>query len=204
MHTQVAPPLTRSAFDDPGTRAHWTRAFRLTLTNLLVRAAVWVALLVTAKVAEDDAIAGPASLLSMITAFLLILPSIKLRWLLMVGRVLKSGPWQACSAVLRNDVKRQNGKAVEVRFDDAYEDSGRAEPVGGGSTVLGKDSGAPGKGGAATVGEGARLLRARTWRSRIRWSDELTEGAWVVVDDPRLPGVLARPGGSGFMTLHGS
>ncbi|MDI3403852.1 hypothetical protein [Streptomyces cavernicola] len=202
MYTQIAPPLTQHAFDDPGTQQHWTRTFRRTLTNLLVRVAIWAALLITSKVAEDDTIAGAASFFFMISAFLLLGPSFKLRWLLVVRRVLRFGPWRAATAVRRPDVKHRHGKAVELLIDYEYGD-GPEQHAGGGSPVLRKESAGP-EGGAAAVAPGAVLAGARTWRGGIPWTDELSHGAWVVLGPRRQPVLLARPGGSGFMTLHGS
>ncbi|NBE51970.1 hypothetical protein [Streptomyces boluensis] len=188
VKSAVPLPLAKHAFDDPATQQLWSKSFRVTLTNLLIRAAIWLACLGTAIVGPDrdgaQLVTGVASFLSMITAFLLLGPARKLQWLLAVSRVLKSGPWRTCTAVRVPDAKVPVGIPVQVQVG-SEEDAEGAEDAGDGA-----------------VSKGQRLLAARTWRRRVPWSDELGRQAWVVHDDPSLPGVLARPGGFDFVTLH--
>ncbi|MFM9370774.1 hypothetical protein [Streptomyces sp. Da 82-17] len=181
MKTQVPLPMTKYAYDDPATREAWSRAKRLTLVNFLVRAVIWVGLLVTAMVGPDrdgsQVVTGLAAFLSMITAFLLIRPARKLQWLLVVGRVLKSGPWRPVTAVRRPAVKVASGLPVELLPGAAEADE--------------------------QVGKEPRVVAARTWRRRVPWSDEASQECWIVTsEDPRLPSVLARPGGTDLVTLH--
>ncbi|MDI3384893.1 hypothetical protein QIS99_01480 [Streptomyces sp. B-S-A8] len=184
MKTQAPLPMTKYAFDDPGTREAWTKGFRVTLVNFLVRAVIWVGLLITAMVGPDrdgsQVVTGLAAFLSMVTAFLLIRPARKLQWQLLVARVLKSGPWRGCTAVRRPDVKVPSGLPVEVSAGAGGDDAGDGP-----------------------VGKESRVLSARTWRRRVPWSEEAAQESWVVTsEDPRLPSVLARRGGFDPVTLH--
>ncbi|MDQ8702868.1 hypothetical protein RCO28_10250 [Streptomyces sp. LHD-70] len=192
MKTQVPLPLAKYAFDDAATRELWSKSFRLTLVNFLVRSVIWVALLVTAMVGPDrdgsQTVTGLAAFLSMITAFLLIRPARKLQWTLLVARVLKSGPWRGVTAVRRADVKLPSGVAVELLFGDGDGDGDGEDAEDAADGPVGKES---------------RVVAARTWRRRVPWPDEASQKCWVVTsEDPRLPSVLARPGGFDPLTLH--
>ncbi|MEV8308884.1 hypothetical protein AB0P36_16410 [Streptomyces flavidovirens] len=171
----VPLPLAECAFGDPATRQAYEKARRRVLVSLLIRVAVFLSLLIVATAFKDEEtqlVSGTASLLLIPAAFLLAGPAKALHWLRAVESVLKSQPWRHCSAVGRPDVKVGAGKAVQLRLGDGGSDE-----------------------------EWTPVLAARTWRRRTRWSAELEHGAWFAGHADR-GGVIALPGGHGFMTLH--
>lgn len=185
MKVAVPLPLAKVAFDDPGTRQTYERAKRKAVINLLIRAAVWLALLIVATRGPDDdaqLVRGLGSFLFMVWSFFLIGPAKAVRWYVAVGQVLRSGPWQYGIAVRKPDVKVGAGTAVEVRI-------GVAE----GDVAVGSDD----AGAAYKI----PVLAARTWRRRKGWVVDLEQAAWFV-GNPERGGVIALPGGHGFMTLH--
>ncbi|MCZ1005641.1 hypothetical protein [Streptomyces lydicus] len=178
MKVAIPVPLTKCAYDDPATRDAFERARRGVLINLLVRAGVWLALLVVAKVVETDSqlVEGTAAFLLVPAAFLLVGPAKAVRWMGLVQGVLKSFPWQRCEVVRRQDAKVGAGTGVQLGL--------------GGSG--GSGSGEP---------DWTPVMAARTWRRRTRWSPELEGDAWFA-GAPDQGGVIARPGGHGLMTLR--
>ncbi|MDG4856966.1 hypothetical protein P8605_02120 [Streptomyces sp. T-3] len=183
MKVAVPLPLTKVAFDDPATREAFERARRRAVINLLVRFAVWLVLLIVAVAGPDDEaqlVRGLGSFLFMVWSFFLIGPGRAVRWYAAVGAALRSGPWQHGIAVRRPGVKVGGGTAVEVRLDE--------ESASAGDATAKQEHRHP-------------VLAARTWRRRRRWAADLEQAAWFV-GDPERGGVLALPGGHGFLTLH--
>ncbi|MER5438927.1 hypothetical protein [Streptomyces sp. NPDC002790] len=132
---------------------------------------------------------GFAAFAFMVWSFFLIGPAKAVHWHVMVGRVLKSGPWQYGVAVRRLDVKVGGGTAVEVRLG-LSPDAG-VDPVSAATVPA----------GSATGKVAPPVFAARTWRRRRRWGHDLEKGAWFV-GDPERAGVIATPGGREFRTLH--
>ncbi|MET9516913.1 hypothetical protein [Streptomyces sp. NPDC002994] len=171
----VPLPLAKCAFDDPATRQAYEKARRRARVSLLIRVAVFLALLIVAtafKGEETQLVSGTASFLLIPTAFLLAGPAKTLHWLRAVESVLKSSPWRYCSVVRRQDAKVGASTAVQLRLGDGNSDEGWS-PV----------------------------LAARTSRRRTRWSGQFEHGAWFAGNSDR-GGVLALPGGQRLMTLH--
>ncbi|MFJ9131337.1 hypothetical protein ACIRJS_45420 [Streptomyces sp. NPDC102340] len=187
MKVTVALPLSKVAFDDPGTRRAYERARKRAVVNLSIRGVVWLGLLLVATLGPDDdsqLVRGFGSFTFMVWSFFLIGPAKAVRWYLAVGQVLKSGPWQYGVAVRRPDVKVGAGTAVEVRIG-----------------LSGEVADSTGAAGQATGKVATPVFAARTWRRRRRWVQDLEEGAWFV-GDPERVGVIALPGGHEFMTLQ--
>ena len=174
MKTQAPVPMTKCAFDDPGTHDTYERLRRNALISLLVRLAGWVALLIVACTVETDAqlVEGAASFLLIPTAFLLAPPAKKLRRLRSVETVLRSFHWQRCAVVREQDAGRSNGAGVRVGLAD---DGGHERWSG--------------------------TLSARTWRLRRPRSKQLQDAAWFAGDLDR-GGVIARSGGQVLMIVR--
>ncbi|MFC7303472.1 hypothetical protein ACFQVC_04485 [Streptomyces monticola] len=144
----VPVPLSKCAFDDTATLRTWQRVWRWALTDLLLRVAVWLALLIVATQVEtaSQLTEGLASFLLIPGAILLRGPARRVIWLRTVRTALMSAPWRHCTAVRTPDVQTRTGVAVRVALDG--------------------DEGAP------------AVLVARTWRSRTRWPEDFGQAAW--------------------------
>jgi len=168
--------MAKYAYDDPETRHTCERARQRSLTNLLVRLAGWISLLIVACLVETDAqlVEGAASFLLIPTAFLLAAPAKKLRWLRTVETVMRSFPWQHCVLVHEQDAQVRNGTAVRVRLHPGRGDERRSAP-----------------------------LVARTWRLRRPRPRQLEAAAWFA-GDPDRGGVVAGSGGQVLVTVQRS
>lgn len=173
---KIAAPVPSSgyAFDDDATRRAYERARRGTLIALLFRVAAWFALLVVAQAVEteEQLLEGAAAFLLVPASLLLIGPGRRLLWMISVGRVLRSYPWQQCGVTRCDGMRPDGGTPVQVQ-------------------VLGAD-------GAATS---ASVMTARTWRMRRPQPGLLAEGAWFAGDLAR-GGVIAGPGGRVLMGVR--
>ncbi|MFD7297914.1 hypothetical protein ACFV9W_31910 [Streptomyces sp. NPDC059897] len=195
MKATVPLPMCKVAFDDPGTRQAFERAKRRALSNLLIRGVVWFVLLGVATLGpeeETQLVQGVASFGVMVWSFFLIGPANSVRWYAMVGRVLKSGPWQNAVAVVRPDVKVGAGPAVELRVGS----------TGAGAGVVGEGqvSAVPAS-ATATAKTTAPIFAVRAPRRHRRRVSELENGAWFV-GEPGRAGVISEPGGDRFMVLQ--
>jgi hypothetical protein len=174
VKTNTSVPLSSCAFDDAATRRTYERMRRRALVSLLCRVGIWFALLVVAKVVETDSqlVEGAASFLLIPSALLLIGPGRRLRWMISVGRVLKSCPWQRCDVTCPDGVRSDSGTPVRVRF------------FGGNDEVLSES-----------------VMTARTWRVRRPRAGLLSDGVWFA-GDPTRGGVIARAGGYVLMSVQ--
>ncbi|MFF3496743.1 hypothetical protein ACFYWS_36010 [Streptomyces sp. NPDC002795] len=201
MKATAPLPLSKVAFDDPGTRQVYERAKRRALRSLLIRGVVWCVLLGVATLGPDEEtqlVQGVASFGVMVWSFFLIGPANSVRWYAMVGRVLKSGPWQNAVAVVRPDVKVGAGPAVELQVGSAG--AGAGAGAGGGVVGDGQVSAVPAS-TTATAKTTAPIFAVRAPRRHRRRVSELEQGAWFV-GEPDWVGVISEPGGDRFMVLQ--
>ena len=187
---QVQLPLQKAAFDDPGTRAAWTRLRRRARTRLILCTVVWVAVFVAISVLDgfgvialsevggtsrtggrSDLLGGVLTLTLIVYILVLSLCLRSLRCLKRIRAVLERHPWQTGPSVHRQPgIKDANGVAVRLRFAN--------EPV------KGRDD----------------LMSAQAPLFRRRWPEAMERGAWYA-GDINGQGVLAVPGGDSLMEI---
>ncbi|MCX5530889.1 hypothetical protein OG785_09995 [Streptomyces sp. NBC_00006] len=195
QEAQLAPqlPLTKCAFDDPGTRTAWTKSRRKVRVRLTLWTVFWVGSFVALSLLDGFGVIGLSdvrfkgrrggsggNLLGMVGAVVflvylcqLYLYVVSLRSLKRMRRVLERHPWRIVSAVRKqHQVTDPSGVPVRLRI-----------------------------GAEGARNEWSHLMSASGVPRKRRWPEAMEHGAWHAGDNWG-PGVLALPGGEDLMEVR--
>lgn len=175
MDNEPQLPLVKAAFDDPDTRAAWERTRRRVVRRLWLWSGLFVVALAVGSVLTGLDAAGPGAAVLVLSV------------LFYVGAV------YACRGALSRLARARSVLETHPwqRLTAVRRITGEKEATG---VVVqfrlldGDDA-------------WSQTLSARDPLRWNRWDSALEQGAWFA-GDPRLGGVLARPGGHGLMTVQ--
>lgn len=193
MEPEPQTPLAKVAFDHSETRAAWEKAYRRVKARLGLWTALFVAAVVVGIVLTPSnttagrgnnslgaAISGLAVLVYLITLYSSCGALSRLR---MVREVLRAYPWQPLPGARKlPGTKEATGVVVQFRLPDDAETEEEDRYVDG-------------------EGTWTQSMCARNPLRWNRWDVAMESGAWFA-GDPERSGVLALPGGDGFMTVR--
>lgn len=197
MESDPQLPLTKVAFDDPGTRKVWTATRRRVRLKLWLWSALLVAALALSGVlAEvrwgdgnargDNSVGGAIGGVALLAyPFALYACCGALSRLRKARSILEAYPWRSLPAVRKlSGTKEATGVPVQFRLPDGE------EPGGSESTYVDDDGSV-----------WSQSMSARNPLRWNRWDTAMEKGAWFAGDVER-GGVLALPGGRCLMTLQ--
>lgn len=197
MESEPQLPLTKVAFDDPGTRKVWKATRRrvrlkLSLWSVLLIAGLALSGVITNNRWGDGYHRGQSDLGGFVGAVALVAYLFALYTccgalsrLRKTRSILEAYPWRSFRSVRKlSGTKEATGVPVQFRLPDGE------EPGGSESTYV--------------DGDGSVWSQSMSARNPLRWNrwDKSMEGGAWYAGDVEIGGVLALPGGRGLMTVQ--